>query len=125
MSDLEHVAIERLRAASEMSLSAYGEPLIVTTSGGKDPSVCVELAQRAGIPFEVMHNHTTADAVEAVRCKDCRFGKPYKRTDGNTGYYCGFCGHSFRYGMNWERAFNPIKEAGDFCSYGERRTDNG
>ena len=47
MSDLEHIAIERLKAASEMSLSAYGQPLIVTTSGGKDGSVCVELAQRA------------------------------------------------------------------------------
>lgn len=66
MSDLEHVAIQRLQAASEMSLSAYGQPLIVTTSGGKDSSVCVELAQRAGIPFEVMHNHTTADAPETV-----------------------------------------------------------
>jgi len=66
MSDLEHIAIQRLQAASEMSLSAYGQPLIVTTSGGKDSSVCVELAQRAGIPFEVMHNHTTADAPETV-----------------------------------------------------------
>ncbi len=66
MSDLEHMAIQRLQAASEMSLSAYGQPLIVTTSGGKDSSVCVELAQRAGIPFEVMHNHTTADAPETV-----------------------------------------------------------
>ncbi len=66
MSDLEHNAIERLKAASEMSLQAYGQPLIVTTSGGKDSSVCVELAQRAGIPFEVMHNHTTADAPETV-----------------------------------------------------------
>lgn len=66
MSDLEHIAIERLKAASEMSLQAYGQPLIVTTSGGKDSSVCVELAQRAGIPFEVMHSHTTADAPETV-----------------------------------------------------------
>ncbi len=67
MGDLEHIAVTRLWAASEMSLSAYGQPLIVTTSGGKDSSVCVELALRAGIPFEVMHNHTTADAPETVR----------------------------------------------------------
>lgn len=66
MSDLEHIAIERLQAASEMSLTHYGQPLVVTTSGGKDSSVCVELAIRAGIPFEVMHNHTTADAPETV-----------------------------------------------------------
>lgn len=66
MADIEHIAIERLQAASEMSLTHYGQPLVVTTSGGKDSSVCVELAIRAGIPFEVMHNHTTADAPETV-----------------------------------------------------------
>ena len=64
--DKEQTAIERLRLASQMSLKVYKQPLIVTTSGGKDSSVCVALAQRAGIPFEVMHNHTTADAPETV-----------------------------------------------------------
>lgn len=67
MSDLEHIAIERLQAASEMSLHAYGLPLVITDSGGKDSSVCKELALRARIPFEIMHNHTTADAPETVR----------------------------------------------------------
>ena len=67
MSDLEHVAIERLRTASEMSLHNYGMPLVITDSGGKDSSCCKELAIRAGIPFEIMHNHTTADAPETVR----------------------------------------------------------
>lgn len=65
--DLEHIAIERLRAASEMSLQHYGLPLVITDSGGKDSQVCKELALRAGIPFEIMHNHTTADAPETVR----------------------------------------------------------
>ncbi len=67
MSDLEHVAIERLKVASEMSLQHYGLPLVITDSGGKDSQVCKELAIRAGIPFEIMHNHTTADAPETVR----------------------------------------------------------
>ena len=67
MSDLEQIAIERLKAASEMSLQHYGLPLVITDSGGKDSQVCKELALRAGIPFEVMHNHTTADAPETVR----------------------------------------------------------
>ena len=64
--DKEKVAIMRLQEASKMSLTIYQKPLIVTTSGGKDSSVCLELAQRSGIPFEVMHNHTTADAPETV-----------------------------------------------------------
>lgn len=65
-NDLEQTAIDRLRAASEMSLNFYKLPLVVTTSGGKDSAVCLHLAERAGIPFEVMHNHTTADAPETV-----------------------------------------------------------
>lgn len=65
--DLERTAIDRLKAASEMSLHAYGLPLVITDSGGKDSAVVKELAIRAGIPFEVMHNHTTADAPETVR----------------------------------------------------------
>ena len=67
MKDLEQMAIERLKAASEMSLMHYGQPLVITDSGGKDSSVVKELARRYGIPFEIMHNHTTADAPETVR----------------------------------------------------------
>ena len=67
MSDMENIAIERLKVASEMSLQHYGLPLVVTDSGGKDSQVVKELALRAGIPFEVIHNHTTADAPETVR----------------------------------------------------------
>lgn len=65
--DIEQIAIERLKMAAHMSEEYYHAPLIVTTSGGKDSSVCVALAQRAGIDFELMHNHTTADAPETVR----------------------------------------------------------
>ena len=55
--DKEKVAIMRLQEASQMSLALYQQPLIVTISGGKDSSVCLELALRAGIPFEISHNH--------------------------------------------------------------------
>lgn len=65
--DKEQKAIERLRTASEMSLAYYKQPLVITTSGGKDSDVCLKLAENAGIPYEVQHNHTTADAPETVR----------------------------------------------------------
>lgn len=67
MEDLEKAAIERLKFGSETSLSYYGKPLLLTYSGGKDSDVCIELAKRAGIPYEVVHSHTTADAPETVR----------------------------------------------------------
>lgn len=67
MTDKEQKAIARLQEAAFYSERLYnGAPLIVTTSGGKDSDVCLTLAQRAGIRFEVMHNHTTADAPETV-----------------------------------------------------------
>ena len=52
--DLEQKAIMRLREAADTSERFYKAPLIVTTSGGKDSSVCVALAEKAGIEFEVM-----------------------------------------------------------------------
>lgn len=64
--DLEKKAIERIRAASEMSLHYYGKPLVCTYSGGKDSDVVLELFRRSGIPFEVHNSHTTADAPQTV-----------------------------------------------------------
>lgn len=64
--DKATMAIERLRIASEMSLMHYKKPLLITYSGGKDSAVLLDLAERAGIPFEVVHSHTTVDAPETV-----------------------------------------------------------
>lgn len=60
--DLEQTAIERLRMASDMSLRLYKQPLVITYSGGKDSDVLLHLAGAAGIPYEVLHSLTTADA---------------------------------------------------------------
>lgn len=67
MSDLEQTAIERLRAASDMSLRLFEKPLVITYSGGKDSDVLLRLAEKSGIPFEALHSLTTADAPETVR----------------------------------------------------------
>lgn len=64
--DLEQTAIERLKMASEMSFRLYKQPLVVTYSGGKDSDVLLHLAEASGIPFEVLHSLTTADAPETV-----------------------------------------------------------
>lgn len=66
MSDLEHTAIERLKAASDMSLRLYKQPLVITYSGGKDSDVLLHLVEVSGIPFEVLHSLTTADAPQTV-----------------------------------------------------------
>lgn len=64
--DLEQEAIERLKAASDMSLRLYKQPLVITYSGGKDSDVLLHLAEVSGIPFEVLHSLTTADAPQTV-----------------------------------------------------------
>ena len=66
MDELD-LAVKRLQNASEMSLYLYKKPLLLTYSGGKDSDACIEVAKIAGIPFEVEHSHTTADAPETVR----------------------------------------------------------
>lgn len=64
--DLEQKAIERIKTASEMSFMLYKKPLVFTDSGGKDSAVICRLAENSGIPFEVIHSHTTADAPPTV-----------------------------------------------------------
>lgn len=83
MNDLEQMAIERLKAASDMSLMAYQQPLVICISGGKDSGVITELAVRSGIPCEFQHNHTTADAPETVRFVRSEFRRLEEK-----GYKC-------------------------------------
>ena len=64
--DKEQLAIARLQDAARLSEHRYKQPLMVTYSGGKDSQVLVALAERAGINFEVVNSHTTADAPETV-----------------------------------------------------------
>lgn len=83
MEDLETAAIERYKAASDLSIRHYGKPLMVCISGGKDSSAITELAIRSGIPCEFSHNHTTADAPETVRF----VRQEFKRLE-DLGYKC-------------------------------------
>ena len=66
MSDKVDIAVKRLKEANEMPQALYEQPLVITYSGGKDSDTILKLAQIAQIPFEVLHNHTTADAPETV-----------------------------------------------------------
>ena len=56
-------------------------------------------------------NAPTVDAVEVVRCKDCK----YQCTESCPTYY----EDRMTYRDSWS-----LDGDNDFCSYGERRTDN-
>lgn len=60
-------------------------------------------------------NHApTVEAVPVVRCKDCKFSKPYYHgPESNLGMFTYLCTQGL-YGMN----------ADDYCSRAERRKDD-
>lgn len=62
---------------------------------------------------EIAINKSRADVVEVVRCKDCKYLKPFTSQYG-AGQYCE-CPCSF--------GGQGIKKPDDYCSYGERRDD--
>ena len=64
--DIERKAILRLQEASTMSQQIYEKPLLLTYSGGKDSDLTLDLAVKAGIPFEAAHSLTTVDMPETV-----------------------------------------------------------
>ena len=58
-------------------------------------------------------NLPSADVVKVVRCKDCKYLKPFASQYG-AGQFCE-CPCSF--------GGQGIKKPDDYCSYGERRDD--
>lgn len=64
--DKVETAIERLRAFAGSAVRNHPNGYVVCDSGGKDSTVIKELSLLAGVPFEVLHNHTTADHPETV-----------------------------------------------------------
>ena len=54
-------AVTRLKEAAKMAEGLGIPVLYVADSGGKDSDVIIKLAEIAEVPYEVSHNHTTAD----------------------------------------------------------------
>lgn len=61
----------------------------------------------------IIRDQPTVDAVEVVRCKDCKYC--CLDLSGRENHLC----------MRKEVGFVVRRKADDFCSYGERGTDNG
>ena len=58
---------------------------------------------------EVIHDTPTIDAVEVVRCKDCKYSKHLKQYPKVNTWKCTLT--------------DVVYRADDFCSYGERREE--
>ena len=65
--------------------------------------------------YNAIKEAPTVDAVEVVRCKDCKHCKKYRnRLDPMRNHQLCVRMDKYAFGV----------EEDDFCSYGERRTDN-
>lgn len=67
LKELEEKAINRIRTYEPISTGIKDKPYYVCYSGGKDSDVLRILFTLAGVPFDLVHNHTTVDAPETVR----------------------------------------------------------
>ena len=59
--DRVQTAIDRLRAFETFAVQNHPSGYMVLDSGGKDSDVIKHLAGMSGVPFEIVHCHTTAD----------------------------------------------------------------
>ena len=60
---------------------------------------------------DLIHDAPTVDAVEVVRCKDCKSWEQYNACNGTKPHRC----------MNHDAIFYKRTAPDDFCSYGERK----
>ena len=66
-----------------------------------------------------INNAPTIDAVEVVRCRDCRFSRPTKAFDTEFGLDC-----TYERG-DWKRVYGfSMVSANGFCDEGKRREKN-
>jgi hypothetical protein len=72
-----------------------------------------DMLYRIKLALNRLNRLPSADVVEVVRCKDCKWLKPYASQYG-AGQFCE-CPCSF--------GGQGIKKPDDYCSYGERRDD--
>lgn len=64
---------------------------------------------------EFINSFSAIDAVEVIRCKDCRFCKKHPTSDD-----VKMCTN-----QEWNDECYPLVEDDDYCSRGERREDDG
>ena len=65
--DKVKISMERLKSFAGLAVENHPNGFYVADSGGKDSMCITYLCYLAGVKFEIVHNHTTADHPETVR----------------------------------------------------------
>lgn len=108
---------EDLRAYQATGLTPESVEALKLSTMGK---AIAEVKEFNGLPVNRLRELAEADKagrVVVTRCKDCKHGEVYDRTDGKKGIYCHCPRSIFYYGNG--SIFAPVRENLDFCSYGE------
>ena len=82
--------------------------------------VCVKLctASNCSNVLKIIHDIPTADVVEVVRCKDCKYQRKHFHADARRkegGYFIYWC--------DLVDGYSHVCLDDDYCSKGERRED--
>jgi len=64
--DKVKTAIERIKSFDPLATGLMDDPYYVAYSGGKDSDAIRILFEMAGVPYDLVHHHTTVDAPETV-----------------------------------------------------------
>lgn len=100
----------RLIDANKLEANMYHEAFETDTDMQKWDSGC-------WIRYKMFENQIekmpTVDAVEVVRCKDCKWWKSNYMWDGRERKVCII------------EAYEPVRSGDHYCSMGERREENG
>lgn len=87
-----------------------GDDLYELVDGGFDLDFD-EVPETKAELLEMISKQETIDAVQVVRCKDCKYGDWYTTVEGKRFCYCTV----------HESSAHTVE---DFCSYGEREADD-
>ena len=107
---------KRLINARELLRYLADEQLSARADGRDIFAECLE-----GV-FDMIADFPTSDAVEVVRCKDCKL---WHEGTGWCIRHSHFIGSRGEACHPWESNDWKMLDADDFCSYGERKDDHG
>ena len=94
---------KRLIDANALITEIQGTSSKVAKNAPYEPEWFTRLAARQVEILYLIDEQPTVDAVEVVRCKDCKH------------WSMGYCNHFAYY------SYEPMTNEDDFCSYGERK----
>ena len=108
----------RLIDANALETAIQGTVSQVAMDAPYDPEWFTRLAARQFEILKIIDHQPTVDAVEVVRCKDCKYAENMLPIENGCGHLMGDCT------VRKEDEIVVMVWGNDFCSYGERKDND-